>query len=67
MSKKTKQTMYCVYSPWGFHRCYGMKSDAEKDAKESNRPKYDLMHHSVIECKIEITPNYKLQANDKKV
>jgi len=50
--------MYCVYSPWGFHRCYEMKQAAEEHAKESNKPKYGLMNHSVIECKVEITPNY---------
>ena len=59
MSKKIKQIMYCVYSPWGFHRCYVIKSDAEEDARRKNRPKLELMHHSVIECKVELTPKYE--------
>ena len=60
--EKVKQTMYCVYSPWGFHRCYEMKPDADRDAKRCNQRKYDMMPHSfiecsVIECAVELTPN----------
>lgn len=50
--------MYCVYSPWGFHRCYQMKSDADADAKRANSPRKGLMHHTVLECSVEIKPDY---------
>lgn len=57
MNKATKQKMYCVYSPWGFHRCYSVRSDAEKDARQKNKMD-GLMHNSVIPCKVELTPEY---------
>jgi hypothetical protein len=61
---KVKQTMYCVYSPWGFHRCYQWKDAADKDAKRANNPRWGLMHHSVIECKVQLEPIYKTGEHD---
>lgn len=56
----TKQTMFCVYSPWGYHRCYTMKVDAQEDADRQNK-KDHLMGHTVIKCEVTIKPNYDNQ------
>jgi len=64
MSKKVKQTMYCVYSPWGFHRCYTMRCDADVDVKRKNNFRDELMHHSVIECKVQLEPIYKTDEHE---